>query len=76
MQSGSPYLLPSNVNEPVSLPVRIIMRPIIHVGRYFITYSICMWKPSQNALYDEDVSSNSVHMYIIGGGVVYCIKNT
>ena len=31
----------SNVNEPVSLPVRIILRPIIHVGRYFITYSTC-----------------------------------
>ena len=39
MRSGSPYLLVSNVNEPVSLPVRIIMRPVIHVGRYFITYS-------------------------------------
>ena len=40
VRSGSPYLLVSNVNEPVSLPVRIIMRPVIHVGRYFITYSI------------------------------------
>ena len=39
VRSGSPYLLVSNVNEPVSLPVQIIMRPIIHVGRYFITYS-------------------------------------
>ena len=34
-QSNSPYLLLSIVNEPVSQSVRIIMRPIIHVGRYF-----------------------------------------
>ena len=32
-------LLLSNVNEPESLTVRIIMRPIIHVGRYFVFYS-------------------------------------
>ena len=36
-QSISPYLLRSNVNELVSLSVWIIMRPIIHVGQYFIT---------------------------------------
>ena len=30
--------------EPVSLVVQIIMRPIIHVGQYFITYSIYLYK--------------------------------
>ena len=41
VQSGSPYLLLSNVNEPVSLPVRIIMPPVIHVGQHFMTHSTC-----------------------------------
>ena len=38
--SSSPYLLLGNVSEPVSLSVRIVMRPIFHVGRYFIAYYI------------------------------------
>ena len=43
VQSGSPYLLLSNVNEPVSLPVRNIMRPIIHVSRYFSNVGLCQF---------------------------------
>ena len=34
-RSISPYLLLSNVNEPESLSVRIIVHPIIHVGQIF-----------------------------------------
>ena len=31
-QSSSPYLLLGNVDEPVSLSVQIIMRPIVHIS--------------------------------------------
>ena len=40
VQSGSPYILFSDVNEPVSLPVRNIMRPVIYVSRHFMTSSV------------------------------------
>ena len=40
-ESSSSYLLQRNVNEPVSLSVRIIMHPVFHVGQCFIAYSTC-----------------------------------
>ena len=61
-QSCSTYLLLRNVNEPVSLSVQIILRPIIHVGRYFVAYSMYG--------YCKGSGNTSCHLFSHAGGEI------